>query len=101
MQLSFVETDYTVDEGEGVQRVCVELTGVLETSISVTVHTEPNTALGMHSELYVILHCLMLYLIFNTPTNLHTHAHGCTCNNFFHITIEVLLTHVFFNIDVI
>ena len=71
MQLSFVETDYTVDEGEGVQRVCVELTGVLETSISVTVHTEPNTALGMHSELYVILHCLMLYLIFNTPTNLH------------------------------
>jgi len=46
-----VETDYTVDEGEGVQHVCVELTGLLDTSISVTVDTQPNTALGMHSEL--------------------------------------------------
>jgi len=50
VQLSFVETDYTVDEGEGVQHVCVQLTGVLDTSISVTVDTQPNTALGMHSE---------------------------------------------------
>ena len=46
--LSFLETDYTVDEGAGVQPVCVELTGVLETSISVTVDTQPNTAIGMH-----------------------------------------------------
>jgi len=57
-----VETDYTVDEGEGVQHVCVELTGVLDTSISVTVDTQPNTALGMHSELlrfftvYAVIH---------------------------------------------
>jgi len=47
VELSFVETDYTVDEGEGVRHVCVELTGVLETSISVTVDTQPYTALGM------------------------------------------------------
>ena len=47
VQLSFVETDYTVDEGEPVQHVCVELTGALDTSITVTVNTQPNTALGM------------------------------------------------------
>ena len=50
VELSFLETDYTVDEGEGIQHVCVELTGVLETSISVTVDTQPNTALGMRLE---------------------------------------------------
>ena len=50
MQLSFVETDYTVDEDTGVQHVCVELTGVLETSITITLDTQPNTAIGMHSE---------------------------------------------------
>ena len=47
VELSFLETDYTVDEGEGVRHVCVELPGVLETSISVTVDTQPYTALGM------------------------------------------------------
>jgi len=47
VEFSFVETDYTVDEGEGVQHVCVEVTGALETSIRVTVDTQPYTALGM------------------------------------------------------
>jgi len=49
-----VETDYTVDESEGVRHVCVELTGILETSISVTVDTQPNTALGMRLEWFEI-----------------------------------------------
>ena len=44
-----METYYTVIEGEGVQRVCVELTGVLETSISVRVDTQPGSALGMNA----------------------------------------------------
>ena len=52
VQLSFVETNYTVYEDEGVQHVCVELTGELSTSVSVTVHTQPSTALGMHSVWY-------------------------------------------------
>ena len=56
VELSFVETDYTVDEVAGVQRVCVELSGELDTSISVTVDTQPNTALGMHSEWSEIFH---------------------------------------------
>ena len=47
VEFSIVETDYTVDESEGVQHVCVEVTGALETSIRVTVDTQPYTALGM------------------------------------------------------
>ena len=62
VKLSFVETDYTVDEDASVQHVCMELTGVLQTSISVTVDTQPNTALGMHSELSEISHCMSSFL---------------------------------------
>ena len=73
-----METDYTVDESEGVQHVCVELTGVLDTSISVTVDTQPNTALGMHSELSRF-HCICSYsssLMFN-----RTLANLCNIDN--------------------
>lgn len=44
-----MEAYYTVGEGEGAQRVCVELTGALETSISVRVDTQPGSALGIHT----------------------------------------------------
>jgi len=47
VHLSFVETDYTVDEDAGVQHICVQLTGMLDTSINVAIHSQPNTALGM------------------------------------------------------
>jgi len=58
VEFSFVEPDYTVDEGEGVQHICVELTGVLDTSIDVTVDTQPNTALGMHLECSEVSLCI-------------------------------------------
>jgi len=48
-----VEVYYTVIEGEGVQRVCVELTGALETSISVRVDTQPGSALGIPNIIYI------------------------------------------------
>ena len=74
VEFSFVETDYTVDEGEGVQHVCVELTGVLETSIGVTVDTQPNTALGMHSEWSEVSLCICssssMLMFIRTPANL-------------------------------
>lgn len=44
-----MEAYYTVIEGEGVQHVCVELTGALETSISIRVDTQPGSALGMNT----------------------------------------------------
>ena len=71
VEFSFVETDYTVDEGEGVQHVCVEVTGALETSIRVTVDTQPYTALGM--VWYFMLHVRRfssMLMIIKTPTSL-------------------------------
>ena len=48
-----MEAYYAVIEVEGVQRVCVELTGVLETSISVRVDTQPGSALGIPNIIYI------------------------------------------------
>ena len=55
-----METSYTVDEDAGLQHVCVELTGELETSISVIVHTECNTALGTHTGWYMPFHTICI-----------------------------------------
>ena len=58
-----MEAYYTVVEGEGVQRVCVELTGALETSVSVRVDTQPGSALGMPN---TDLHMQLVFIIIDT-----------------------------------
>ena len=60
VQVSFVEAYYTVGEEEGVQRVCVELSGAIETSISVRVDTQPGSALGMPN---IDLHMQLVFII--------------------------------------
>ena len=84
VQLSFVETDYTVGEDTGVQHVCVELTGVLETSITITLDTQPNTAIGMHSEWSEIRTAWAAFIHANDyQDQLVVHVHHCTCNKIF------------------
>ena len=55
-----MEAYYTVIEEEGVQRVCVELSGELETSIIVTVDTQSDSALGMPN---TDLHMQLVFII--------------------------------------
>ena len=77
MQVSFVEAYYTVVEGEGVQHVCVELTGALETSVSVRVDTQPGSALGMpNTDLHMQLVFIIIDIVVCTFAMIYGLAHS-------------------------